>query len=386
MTSAAPRERASVGADAPTRRVPSARTGKSHVVLDFTRRTKGARRERIGLAGELAAALRPHFEEVTLLYPKDETPPPKCQDANVVGVDSRSDLLCEEVILPFLLKRRRATHVFTFRETFVLPHGIFGHLHLHEDPDERRSLERRSRSKTNLKIAVAEWRNERRFSSFLRRVRSLTTSSDWTLGRLKKGPAADFQAVRRGSVAYLGGFDDARSRIVPKSYEARSHVLIGASNDPRDDLSWALEVYEEAIAGAAAQPPPAILFGISSIGARQARGRVECVGFVSDDRLLDLYATALAYIHPSSFEGFSLTLLEAMQCGTPVFAPAGSSNAEAAGDGAYGSSATAASALRTILQDRGEWELASASAWERGQLFQWHRCAAAIAAKMAAAT
>ena len=119
---------------------------------------------------------------------------------------------------------------------------------------------------------------------------------------------------------------------------------------------------------------------------QQARGRVECVGFVSDDRLLDLYATALAYIHPSSFEGFSLTLLEAMQCGTPVFAPAGSSNAEAAGDGAYGSSATAASALRTILQDRGEWELASASAWERGQLFQWHRCAAAIAAKMAAAT
>jgi glycosyltransferase involved in cell wall biosynthesis len=188
-----------------------------------------------------------------------------------------------------------------------------------------------------------------------------------------------------GSVVYLGGFDDARSRALPKSHEARSHVLIGGSNDPRDDLSWALDVYERAVAVATAQPARAIVFGISSIGARKVRGRVECVGFVSDDRLLELYQTSLAYIHPSWFEGFSLTLLEAMQCGTPVFAPAGSSNAEAAGDGAYRSSTTAASALRRILQDGGEWELASARAWQRGQMFQWKRCAAAIAAKMAAA-
>ena len=159
-------------------------------------------------------------------------------------------------------------------------------------------------------------------------------------------------------------------------------MLISSSDDPRDDLSWALDVYEEAISDMA-QPPPAVVFGTSSVGGRRLKGRVECAGFIGDDvRLLDLYRTALAYIHPASFEGFGLMPLEAMQCGTPVFAPAGSSNAEAVGDGAYGTSAAAAINLRTILQDRRKWELASASAWERGKRFQWNACASRIATTM----
>ena len=148
--------------------------GRSHVVLDFTRRTKGAQRERIGLAGELVAAMTPHFDEVTVLYPRDEAPPPRCEAAGVVGVELRSDLLCEEVLLPRLLKRLRATHVFTFREAFVLPTGIGGHLHLHEDPVERRSFEGHARNRTEVKAAIAEWRHSRRFASLLRRIRSLT--------------------------------------------------------------------------------------------------------------------------------------------------------------------------------------------------------------------
>jgi glycosyltransferase involved in cell wall biosynthesis len=365
--------------------MPLGRKDSTHVVLDFTRRTKGARRERLGLAGELATALRPHYDEVTVVYPKDEAPPPKCQAAKAVGVDSRSDVFYEEVILPFLLKRWRATHLFTFRETLALPSGVYGHLHLHEDPYPRKSLERRLRSKRSVKVAIAEWRNARRYPSFLHRIGSLTTSSEWTLERLKMGPMGNLRAVQQASVAYLGGFEDAESRTIPRSFEDRSHVLISGSNDPRDDLSWALDVYEGAITGVALQPPPAIVFGTSTVGARHVKGRVECIGFIGDDtRLLELYRTALAYIHPASFEGFGLMPLEAMQCGTPVLAPAGSSNAEAVGDGAYSSSTAAAANLQTILQDRSKWELASARAWERGKGFQWNKCAATIATTMTA--
>jgi glycosyltransferase involved in cell wall biosynthesis len=302
-----------------------------------------------------------------------------------VSADTRSDLVYEEVILPFLLKRWRATHLFAFRETMVLPRGVYGHLHLHEDPYPRKTLERQSRSKPSLKIAIAEWRNARRFRCLMRRIDSLTTSSEWTLDRLKMGWMGDLRAVRCASVAYLGGFEDAESRTVPKPFEARSHVLISGSNDPRDDLSWALDVYDQAIQGVAVRPPRAIVFGIATVGARQPQGRVECVGFVSDDRLLELYRTALAYIHPSSLEGFGLMPLEAMQCGTPVFTPAGSAVGEVVGDSAYNSKAAAAARLRTILQDRGEWELASSTAWERGKTFQWSRCAATISTTMTAA-
>jgi len=105
---------------------------------------------------------------------------------------------------------------------------------------------------------------------------------------------------------------------------------------------------------------------------------------VSDDELLDLYRTALAYIHPSSFEGFGLPLVEAMQCGTPLFAPAGSAVDEVAGHSAYRSAVAAGRALQDILESENAWMAASADAWRRGQTYQWSRCAHDIANHMIA--
>jgi glycosyltransferase involved in cell wall biosynthesis len=48
--------------------------------------------------------------------------------------------------------------------------------------------------------------------------------------------------------------------------------------------------------------------------------------------LLTLYQSALALVHPSLYEGFGLTLLEAMACGTPVAAFRTASIPEVAGD------------------------------------------------------
>lgn len=46
--------------------------------------------------------------------------------------------------------------------------------------------------------------------------------------------------------------------------------------------------------------------------------RVHMIGYVSDEELRALYQKATAYIHPSLFEGFGLTVLEAMSAGCPV--------------------------------------------------------------------
>jgi glycosyltransferase involved in cell wall biosynthesis len=62
------------------------------------------------------------------------------------------------------------------------------------------------------------------------------------------------------------------------------------------------------------------------------RGRVVRTGYVDDDELAPLYGGATAFVYPSLYEGFGLTPLEAMQCGTPVITSNTSSFPEVVGD------------------------------------------------------
>lgn len=48
--------------------------------------------------------------------------------------------------------------------------------------------------------------------------------------------------------------------------------------------------------------------------------KVKFLGYVSQEKLLKLYQGALAFVSPALYEGFGLTLLEAMACGCPVIA------------------------------------------------------------------
>jgi glycosyltransferase involved in cell wall biosynthesis len=58
------------------------------------------------------------------------------------------------------------------------------------------------------------------------------------------------------------------------------------------------------------------------------------IGYVSDDQLAVLYRAALAHVLLSRFEGFGLTVVEAMACGCPVMTTPAGSLAEIAGDAA----------------------------------------------------
>ncbi|WP_159077105.1 glycosyltransferase [Halococcoides cellulosivorans] len=47
---------------------------------------------------------------------------------------------------------------------------------------------------------------------------------------------------------------------------------------------------------------------------------VEVLGYVSKERLIELYSSAAAFYFPSTYEPFGLPILEALACGTPVVA------------------------------------------------------------------
>lgn len=62
--------------------------------------------------------------------------------------------------------------------------------------------------------------------------------------------------------------------------------------------------------------------------------QIKLLGFITDGELAWLYRNAAALVFPSSYEGFGLPILEAMQMGTPVIAYDNSSIPEVAGKAA----------------------------------------------------
>lgn len=60
--------------------------------------------------------------------------------------------------------------------------------------------------------------------------------------------------------------------------------------------------------------------------------KVDFLGYVPRKKLIDLYSGAVAFVSPSLYEGFGLTLLEAQACGCPVIAGNTGSQPEVVGE------------------------------------------------------
>lgn len=127
-----------------------------------------------------------------------------------------------------------------------------------------------------------------------------------------------------------GGVDERFAPGVVKT--ERPYVLTVASRIARKNLG-ALEVAARRLAGegielvAAGGDRPQFRGGAGS-------SSVRFLGHVDDAELPGLFAGALAFVLPSLHEGFGLTALEAMACGTPVVAARAGALPETCGDAA----------------------------------------------------
>jgi len=118
--------------------------------------------------------------------------------------------------------------------------------------------------------------------------------------------------------------------------------------------------------------------------------RVRLLGPLRDDELALFYSSAAVLVSPSLYEGFGLTLLEAMACGCPVIALRRSAVPEVVGGAAalfeHPDVDELAAVLRQVLGETGAAAELQARGRERARQFSWARAAEALERVYAEAT
>ena len=118
------------------------------------------------------------------------------------------------------------------------------------------------------------------------------------------------------------------------------------------------------------------------LGSSAIAERVHMTGYVSDEQLKGLFGAASAYLHPSLYEGFGLTLLEAMAQNCPVVTSNVYSLPEVAGNAAIlvdpNSVDEIAAAIKSICSNSALAADLAARGRLRIKAFSWDDCAAGV--------
>lgn len=183
--------------------------------------------------------------------------------------------------------------------------------------------------------------------------------------------------------------DAAESATVAAKYGLMSEYLLFISTiQPRKNLVRLIDAYAWAVRSYPDLPPLALAgkqgWLATQIERRAAEmgiaKRVRFLGYVDDADLPALYSGATMYLLPSLYEGFGMTVLEAMACGTPVITSNVSSLPEVAGAAAILLDPTDTALLAQAIGGLWEDDARRADLRERGLRWAtgwtWQRCAA----------
>ena len=159
----------------------------------------------------------------------------------------------------------------------------------------------------------------------------------------------------------------------PTGAEREDFILYVGTREPRKGIGDLVAAWRSL-----PSPPRLLLAGSSGWRVGEIEG-AEILGFVSRDRLRDLYSRCALFVYPSRYEGFGLPPLEAMACGAPVIAASGGAIPEVLGDAALlvppADPDSLASALRRVLQSGALRAEMGEAGRARAAMYTWERSA-----------
>jgi glycosyltransferase involved in cell wall biosynthesis len=232
--------------------------------------------------------------------------------------------------------------------------------------------------------AYATWHG-RLVPAIARRARRLVTVSSFSRDELAEATGVVAEVVPGGVDERFAPDADAVATRRALGLE-RPYVVCVGGDSPRKNYA-ALGEVARALAPRGVEMVTAGTWRAHH-GPRSSLEAVRALGYVDEALLPGLFRGAEAFVLPSRHEGFGLTCLEAMACGTPVVATAVGALPETVGEAGVlvdpGSDGALADAVEALLDDPGRCERLAAAGRERAARFSWARTAHEMDALLAA--
>ncbi|MEA3336345.1 MAG: glycosyltransferase family 1 protein [Chloroflexota bacterium] len=181
--------------------------------------------------------------------------------------------------------------------------------------------------------------------------------------------------------------EEARTALKGKYPLPEEYIFFVSTIEPRKNISTLLRAYRRlrddykvtaglVLAGAIGWLADQVFEDVESLGLQD---NVTFLGRVDNLDLLYLYNAAQCLAHPAFYEGFGLTPLEAMACGTPTVVSSISSLPEVVGDAALlvdaNNDEELAVAIHRLLTDQQLRQSLREKGLIRARVFSWDRAA-----------
>ena len=328
------------------------------------------------------AAIVPAEIELVVLAPKNTSELySHCSDQiRWVEISVKSQHLWRMFELPRYVQRLRAALVHVPVEAPVGKLSAPLILTVHENPAHRNSLISPGT------IGIKEWASRTLIECFTpfaaRRAARVLAVSQTVAAEVRAAWRLSSMKVETIHEAAGERFFNAcvKQDVVPDA--ADGYILAFATGDPREDIELVMAAYaavkpRQLLVVAGRYPDPAAL---RALAARyDILGQFRYLGYVPENVLPSLYATATVFVEITRYEGFGLQVVEAMAAGTPVVVSDLPVLREVATDAALyvrlQDVEQLATSLRSLLADPGLRANLSARALTRVRTFSWRRCA-----------